>query len=316
MPSPTDERRLCRPLPLGICVLLALACDSLGKPAIHSANPTTDRTGGGGGPAGGSGGSGPSLPPPPDGGGITLGDSGPPSSAPPAENNVLVYAHSGSDLFKVDPQSLEVKRVGIFLIRGADGKTEYLNTVTDIAVDKNGRMTGITFTELLSIDTSTAECTRVAPLSGQLNGLSWIRTGDNSEILAATGFDGSVQRIDPATGMTTKIGSLGNDQKSSGDIVSVASYGTLITLIGGPGTDGSDQLARVDPATGTATVIGPTKFRHVYGVGFWGNRVFGFTQDGEFILIDPKTGEGKLVQRDRAYPFWGAGVSTSAPVID
>jgi hypothetical protein len=313
MPRPTA--RVSGLIPVGLLGLIlaaAGACDSLGKPSIHAASP--ERTGGttGNPGTGGAGPAGPTLPPPSDGG-ISLGDTTP--ATPPAET-VLVYAHTGSDLFKIDPQSLEVKRVGNFLIRGPNDKTEFLNNVTDIAVDKAGRMTGVTFAELLSIDTTTAECTRVAHLTGQLNGLSWIRTGDNSEILAATGFDGSVLRIDPATGMTTKIGSLGNDQKSSGDIVSVASYGTLITLIGGPGTDGSDQLARIDPATGAATIIGPTKFKQVYGIGFWGNRVFGFTMAGEFILIDPKTGASKLIQRDSAYPFWGAGVSTSAPVID
>lgn len=295
---------------LAMGLLLLLGCESLHSPSIHPTNPNSDRGGQTG--SAGTGGSGPSLPPPSDGG-ISLGDTAPAANTPPGMD-VVVYAHSGSDLFKVDPKSLEVSRVGNFLIRGENDKVQYLNTVTDIAVDKVGRMTGITFNELLAINTGNAECTRLAPLNGQLNGLSWIRMEDGSEILAATGFDGSVLRIDPATGNTTKIGSLGNNQMSSGDIVSVATYGTLITLVGPAGAP--DLLARLDPTTGAATVIGSTNFKEVWGIGFWGNRVFGFTKVGDFILIDPKTGEGKLVQKNTAYPFWGAGVSTSAPVID
>jgi hypothetical protein len=265
----------------------------------------------------------PSLPEPNGGGmsdtGITLGDAAAPAAgadagAPRDNNLVLVYAHSGSDLFKVNPQTLDITRVGPFYT--ADGRP--LQNITDIAVDKSGRMLGITFTELLEIDANTAVSKVLAPLlaDGQLNGLSWIRTNDGNEILAATSNDGLVLRIDPATGKAMPLGNLGGGLRSSGDIVSVASYGTLITLRGDGRGDGSDLLATIDPMTGNATVIGPTGFKQVWGVGFWGNRVFGFTQTGQFILIDPKTGAGKLIQQITAFPFWGAGVSTSVTVID
>jgi hypothetical protein len=264
----------------------------------------------------------PAPPPPAARPPITLGDAGAGdavASTDASANAVEVYAHSGSDLFSVDPQTLEITRVGPFLIK-AGAQDHFLNTVTDIALDKDGHMTGITFDQLLTIDVASAECQVLAPLRpGNLNGLSWIRTDDGDEILAATGNDGSVLRIDPKTGETKIIGNLGKGQRSSGDLVSVANYGTLITLRGdGPSMipgDGSDLLAKIDPATGAATVIGPTMFKRVYGLGFWGNRVFGFTESGQFILIDPKTGAGKLVQQITAFPFWGAGVSTSAPVI-
>jgi hypothetical protein len=262
--------------------------------------------------------------PPAAGPGLSLGDAGPPRDAEVTAGDagtgaVLVYAHSGSDLFRVDPQTLEITRVGPFIVKGLP-RDRYLNTVTDIALDKDGHMTGVTFTELMSINVETAECTVIAPLrnGSVMNGLSWIRTDNGDEILAATGNDGTVLRIDPKAGTSTVIGNLSQGQRSSGDLVSVANYGTLITLRGdGPnpaGSGGTDLLAKIDPMTGAATVIGPTGFKHVYGIGFWGNRVFGFTDTGEFILIDPKTGAGKLVQQVTAYPFWGAGVSTSAPV--
>jgi hypothetical protein len=230
--------------------------------------------------------------------------------ARPAEK-VLVYAHSGSDLFSVDPQTLQFSRVGPFLIPGPQPK--YLNTVTDIAIDRDGRIVGTTFDQLLEINGQTAECKPIAPLppGRSFNGLSWIRTDAGEERLLATTLDGGVFRVDPVTGAATSVGTLGGGLRSSGDLVSVASYGTLVTVTG----PDSDLLARLDPDTGAATVIGDTGFQKVWGLGFWGDRVFGFTDTGQFILIDPKTGAGKLVDTITAYPFWGAGVTTSVPVI-
>jgi hypothetical protein len=225
---------------------------------------------------------------------------------------VLVYAHSGSDLFSVDPETLQFSRVGNFAIR-EPAPVKFLNDVTDIAVDRDGRIVGTTFNRLLEIDPKTGDCKPIAtlPPGRSFNGLSWIRVDTGEERLLATTLDGGVFQIDPATGAASLVGSLGGGQRSSGDLVSVASYGTLVTVTG----PGSDRLARIDPITGQATMIGETGFQKIWGLGFWGNRVFGFTNSGQFILIDPKTGAGMLVESIPAFPFWGAGVTTSVPVI-
>jgi hypothetical protein len=307
--------------------VLGLAGCELVKPKVASVKPAPNSAvappaeGGASGSDPGPG-SPPAAPPP-----ISLSDAGAPSpdavaaSADAGTGTIVqVYAHSGSDLFRVHPQSLEITRVGPFVVK-TPVRDRFLNTVTDIALDKDGRMTGITFTELLSINVDTAECQVIAPLrqGGSMNGLSWIRNDNGEETLEATGNDGSVLRIDPKTGTVAVIGNLGKGQRSSGDLVSVSNHGTLITLRGdGPSAalgNGTDLLAKLDPISGAATVIGPTGFKRVYGIGFWGNRVFGFTDTGQFILIDPKTGAGTQVQQTTAFPFWGAGVSTSTPVV-
>ncbi|RMH40140.1 MAG: hypothetical protein D6689_14615 [Deltaproteobacteria bacterium] len=95
--------------------------------------------------------------------------------------------------------------------------------------------------------------------------------------------------------------------------MSVAGFGTVATVKqGGAGTD---LLARVDPTTGAATVIGDTGVADIWGVGFWGNRVFGFTDDGQFVLLDPATGAATLVDSG-SVRWWGAAVTTSVPVIE
>jgi hypothetical protein len=234
--------------------------------------------------------------------------------AEPQANDV-VYAHSGSDLFRVDPVTLDVTRVGILRIMGPTG-VRYLNDVTDIAVDRARRIVGITYRQLLEIDGATGECKPIAPLPNgeRFNGLSWIRAAEGQpETLVATSYLGGVFRIDPTTGMASEIGNLGGGQQSSGDLVSVQGYGTLLTIKSAG--NGNDRLARLDPATGTATVIGDVGFAKVWGLGFWKNKVFGFTSTGGFILIDPRTGAGMLVQNYPAFPFFGAGVTTSVPVV-
>ena len=224
----------------------------------------------------------------------------------------VVYAHSGIDLFRVDPQSLTVSRVGRFMEVTPAGGMRFVSNVTDIAVDRARRIVGLTFDRLLEIDGNTAACKEIAPLPmGQrFNGLSWIRNPGAPEALVATTLDSGVFRIDPATGAATRLGSLGAGLQSSGDLVSVDSYGTLVTLSGPT----SDRLARLDPATGAATIIGDVGFQEVWGLGFWKNRVFGFTSNGAFILIDPRTGAGTLGQRFPAFRFFGAGVTTEVPV--
>jgi hypothetical protein len=257
----------------------------------------------------------------PAGGGLTgLPDAAAPSfnipdatfEASGAGEKVLVYAHSGSDLFSVDPQTLQFSRVGNFAIR-EPAPVKFLNDVTDIAVDRDGRIVGTTFNRLLQIDPRTGDCTPIAtlPPGRSFNGLSWVRPDTGEERLLATTLDGGLFQIDPATGSASQVGALGAGLRSSGDLVSVASYGTLVTVTG----PSSDRLARIDPATGQATIIGDTGFQKIWGLGFWGNKVFGFTNTGQFILIDPTTGAGMLVESMPAFPFWGAGVTTSVPVI-
>ena len=239
-----------------------------------------------------------------------------PPATDPGQIMDVVYAHSGSDLFRVDPETMDVQRVGPFAIRNPQGGVRYLNTVTDIAVDRGRKIIGLTYSQVLNIDAATGDCTVLAPLpmGDRFNGLSWIRAEQGPEMLVASSFDGSMFRIDPATGAATRLGELGTGLQSSGDLVSVASHGTLMTVHGRAMP--TDQLARIDPATGVATVIGPTGFQKIWGLGFWKKKVFGFTQTGQFLLIDPRTGAGTLVKNFPAFPFWGAGVTTAVTVID
>jgi hypothetical protein len=254
---------------------------------------------------------------PGDGGGpaeTLFGDLAPlPDGVTPYDGDPVVYAHSASQLYKLDPTSLSVTLIGAF--KWPSGSDQ----MTDIALDRKGKMTGISFNSVYSVDPKTAACTYLAPLQtpsgiASFNGLSYIavQAADTTEALMASAGDGTLYEIDPATGQSKKVGAFGGGLGSSGDLVSVKGL-TLATVKQGFGL--TDWLARVNPLTGQAVLIGDTGFSDVWGLGFWKDKVYGFTEGGQLIVIDPKTGKGTQASSSSA-AWWGAGVTTSAPVIE
>jgi len=225
-----------------------------------------------------------------------------------------VFAHTEGSLYEVDPASLAISLVAAFVWpAGTD-----IAKMTDIALDKNGRMIGVSRTTVYSVDPKTAHCTRMASLpvtQVHFVGLSFVvgSSIDKEEFLMGLDKDGAVYRIDPQTGTSTSIGQLGGGLQAGGDVVSVTGFGTMVTVKGA--TDDTDWLARLDPSTGTATLIGDTGFARVWGLGFWKGKLYGFTEAGEFVLLDPSTGKAAL-KATAAEGWWGAGVTTVAPVVD
>ncbi|MEO8840266.1 MAG: hypothetical protein ABI591_14740 [Kofleriaceae bacterium] len=265
-----------------LLAVLACACG----PATRQDNGGIDATSGGTDGAGSGSGS---------------GDNG---------GTVYVYAHTASTLFRVDPDTLAITQIGPFV--WPTGSDE----MTDIAIDKTGQMIGVSFTSVYRVDPTNAHTTLLSPnLAGSFNGLSFVpatqlgQTGD--DVLVGTrNTDGMVFRVDSMTGATTPVGNMGGFT-SSGDLVAVEGFGTVQTVIGTT----NDRLARLAPQTFAATPIGTdTGFSEIWGVAFWKNKIYGFTNGGEFILIDPTTGVATLVS-STGQSWYGAAVTTLAPVI-
>ena len=223
----------------------------------------------------------------------------------------FVYAHTASALYKVDPDTLAITMIGNFAwSNGSD-------SMTDIAIDKTGVMIGVSFTAVYRIDVTTAVATRMSDgLSGTFNGLSFVpaamlgMTGD--DVLVGTqNADGVVFQIDRMTGHANAIGNMGAFV-SSGDLVAVTNFGTAQTADNG---FAADRLVRLAPQTFAATPVGTdVGYSDIWGVAYWKGKIFGFTSGGEFVTIDPNTGVGTLVQSNGP-AWWGAAVTTSAPVI-
>ena len=234
------------------------------------------------------------------------------ADAGPVLTDVSVYANTDTALYKVDPSTLVITEIGSFAWPSGDDQ------MTDIAVDKDGNMVGISFTSLYSVDVNTAAVTLLNDSIGDtFNGLSYVPatqlgiTGDDV-LVASRAEDGEIFELDPNTGVATQIGDMGGTFASSGDIVSVVGLGTFATVTSSRPTDVLAQLATTTFA-GTGIGIG-TGYTSLWGVAFFGNKIYGFSSNGDFILIDPTTGVGTLVGNSPV-EWWGAAVTTTAPVI-
>ena len=247
-----------------------------------------------------------------DGDAGVVPDGGGDGDADVVPENAAVFAHTAVALFRVDPDTLAISSVGPFSGDAAG------DSMTDIAIDSNGEMIGISYSRVYRIDSESAVTTRVGTgtLPQTFNGLSFVPhdlafgSAGPDVLVGSRNTDGVIFQIDPATGAATQIGDMG-PYRSSGDIVAVRGFGIVATVNGGAG----DLLVRLAPGTFAATPIGSgTGFGGLWGVGYWRDRIFGFSSSGDFVGIDTATGAGTLIS-NAGQGWWGAAVTTAAPII-
>ncbi|MCB9597629.1 MAG: hypothetical protein H6719_33230 [Sandaracinaceae bacterium] len=252
-------------------------------------------------------------------------DAGPPVDAGPRIDDVLIYAHSRDTLYTFSAYTNTVTEIGVFAF--SDGTpAEFM---LDLAVDSEG----VVFTSsddgvLYRVDPMTAVVTAVGDFgldTEKLFALSFLapsESPDGTEMLIGATNAGAYYEIDRTNGGASFLGSYPEGWSSSGDIVSVAGLGTFATLRRSDFT--SDVLARIifsSDGTSTVTVIGATRsatedFRSLFGLGYWGRDLFGFTNSGQLLRIDRMTGTSEVVSTTTGTSqFWGAGVTTIVPVL-
>ncbi len=151
------------------------------------------------------------------GGGGGFGDVG--VVAPPGGDTVF-YAHSGKTLFRVDAKDpkLGITNVGDFDCIGTG--TGMDSSMTDIAVDKTGKIYGIgpkmVFADMTITGGSVACLGKGSPLPADTKsvfyGASFAPVGTldaNVETLVVGNTDGELYKVDPTNGAVTQIGTLG-----------------------------------------------------------------------------------------------------------
>jgi hypothetical protein len=225
--------------------------------------------------------------------------------APPTE----VYGQTAAALFRLNPLTKEVVKVGNF---------EGCIYVNDIAIDRSSTIYGVTANQLVRIDRNTAKCT-VITTGAFPNSLSFVPAGTlDPSAEALVGYEGSSYvQIDPQTGSKKKIGSLSGGFTSSGDVVSVIGGQTFVTV---KGQGCNDCLAQIDPKTGDLAMNwGPLGFSDVFGLAFWGGKLYGFANDGRLFEIQLENGvavstEIDIPNRTPDLLWAGAGSTTSAPL--
>ncbi|TPV92731.1 MAG: DUF4394 domain-containing protein [Myxococcales bacterium FL481] len=191
-----------------------------------------------------------------------------------------------------------------------------MESITDIALDADANMVAISYTSTYAVDTDTAASSLLATFPGvmppRMVSLTYIDNSTGEDILITAGNDGVIHRLDAESGEIAAFGEFGSGITPSGDFVFVKDAGAYAT-VNNPDSL-TDWLARVDVETGEATLIGDTGLVSVWGLAYWGGQLYGFTSGGEIALIDPDTGETS-VETTTTHDFWGAGVTTSAPVL-
>ncbi len=260
---------------------------------------------------------------------------------PPA--NSRVYVHTEFSLYYIDPgESDEMVLVGEFngtcrTVEAAGQDSMFY----DIALDEDRNMVGITRKALYRINRETAECTLLRqfptdPVPPNFFAMSYVKGVDPADpgrdvLMGATAEEGEWVEIDAYTEDLNAIfvshgyyDPPNYDYVSSGDIVSVQTgpteYHTYATLKCAAGYNGtgctSDVLAEIDPDTGDARIIGETGYQRIFALGFWGDKVYGFTKQGEYILIDVDTAESTLISADASRDYWGAGNTTRPYIVE
>lgn len=234
-----------------------------------------------------------------------------------------VYAHSGNKLYQVDTGTFAPVEIGMMSGLGTQ-------SLTDLAIDKGDKMLGITLDKLYTINAATGTATLVTDLSANaknFTSLSFIpedlNNASSADILVAANSFGEVWEIDATAGTATMLGDFGtmgaSQIGSSGDLIGVRGFGIYATVNIGSDPGQQDFLARIDPATWTATPIGGgTGFNDIFGLAYWEGKIYGFVSmgsgAGKIITIDPSTGAGTEVQAG-AVRWYGAGVATDAPIL-
>ncbi|MBX7191252.1 MAG: hypothetical protein K1X94_04315 [Sandaracinaceae bacterium] len=250
-------------------------------------------------------------------------DTGPlPDSGAPLEDT-LIYAHSPNTLYSFSAMTNTVTEIGRFM----DMDGTFADDMVDLAVDAAGNVVTSSRDALYSVNVETGVVTQIGAfdvaMGEQFYALTFLAPGElgaNETLIGATNM-GVYYEIDPTDASVRRLGSYPDGWLSSGDLVSVegATYATIRHM-----DDTVDTLAQITfDAAGHSTirVIGPIRgggmdFTQIFGLGYWGRSVYGFSNSGQLIEIDRTTGAGHLATTmtgtDR---FWGAGVTTRAPVL-
>ena len=138
------------------------------------------------------------------------------------------------------------------------------------------------------MEVSTGVATRVGTLGTFVNGLTLSPTG----ALIGAGY-GRLYEIDARTGVATPIANMDLPCDSSGDLAYLNGYLYAITKCWGAF---SDSLVEVDLGAKTVRTVGAIGFSNVYGLSTLEGALYGTTEYGELIRVDPSSGRGTLIR--------------------
>jgi len=164
--------------------------------------------------------------------------------------------------------------------------------MTDLAMMPDGRLFGVDYNSLYTIDPHSGAVTAIAKLIGNVNAL----VAGPGGLLYYTGSSGQVYAADPVHGTSRSIGSMGFP--SAGDLEFDSAGNLFMTAISG-------ELRMLPAGGGAITVVGQMGYPDVYGLSFQDGILFGITESGKLLSIDPHNGAARLLA-STAIPAYGA----------
>ena len=205
--------------------------------------------------------------------------------------NCEIFAHTAQDLFLVDPFNFTLTPFG-----------SVPNRMYDFDTHPDGTLYGLQGGSIYRYDAGMGSWVTLAGIGVLGSGPNGFAIDNDGTAYVTSGTE--VYSVDLDAGTSQRIGNTG--YLSSGDCV-VNKDGTL--YMSAAQTVGNDLLVIIDPVTGSATEVGNIGVRAVYGLtAAWGY-MFGFTGEGDLVLIDEVTGAGQVLHRFGGTVFNGSASS-------
>ncbi|MEE2902484.1 MAG: hypothetical protein VYC39_09145 [Myxococcota bacterium] len=223
------------------------------------------------------------------------------ASQPPEKAQEPIYIHTGDTLYSYEIENNRAVEIGQF--RDRDGPLE---GIVDIAIDLDGKMFGGTRDKkIYLINASTGYCEYRFSFDDILHGLTFL--SDGSLVVAGE----RVSIINPTTGELQLEIAAAQEYETSGDIVGLPDGMLYWTVRNNNNNQAGDGVVRISPISGRIDWIGEASVQQIYGLGYAEDRLYGFSDDGIVVTIDPQSGR-VLNQQMLSGRWWGA---TTNPVF-
>jgi len=212
-----------------------------------------------------------------------------PGAAPASAPRGAYYAHSRNELHLVDPKAHTTRFVMALPDR-----------TTDIAIAADGTLYTCTDGALYRVTPAEHRLDLVGEF-GATAGMNALGFGRDGALYGA-GWDGGVYRVSTKTGAAARVATLPAGVESAGDLVNGPNGDLLLTT----NEDGvaHDALYAIDPIAGKVRLVGVLSHDKVYGLSARRGSILAFTEAGEVLALDPKTGATRLLYRV-SLTFWG-----------
>ncbi|MEL6346351.1 MAG: hypothetical protein AAFV53_24785 [Myxococcota bacterium] len=186
-----------------------------------------------------------------------------------------IYINEASTLWAWYPQRGELDRIGDFTSPAIE-----MTGMTDIAIDKGGRMVGCTPLALYAIDPTTAETAELTTLDrqGDLIGLTFLEDG------TLIGGASDLRVLDLDTGATLET--LNDSFITSGDVVALPD-GKLYWSVQGD----FDDIVTYDIQSDQSGLFARGAGQQIFGIAYADETLYGFTGTGAVLTLNHTDGE-------------------------